>query len=611
MNRILRNVCCWLLLSSLWLVPMIGSASEEFGALLRQANEIRSSRPDMFRGLLAGLNRERAAATPEQRGQLDYLNAYAEAYAGHYSKAAEMARQIALHSKDVELQFRAGALMVNSFVATRDFTDGLRQLNKTMPLIGMVKNQELRQQGLFVAGMIYGQIGQNKLAIDYANQILAGPAPARTRCFAGQLKLDALQKLRQLPVDDALVNGVIEQCEEADETVLTNTVRGILARKLESQGKRAEAVVMLQSRLSEMEATRFPRLLGETHALLAEYLLAEGNLAGAEAHAKAAIAQKESLANSLPLASAYNVLYEIADRRNDPVKALAYYRAYAEVDRGYLNEVKTRELAYQIVRSESQEKNQQIELLNRQNNLLQLQQQVDQQSAQNSRLYMLLFALLAATVGYWAYQTKRMQMSVKRMAETDALTGICNRHHYTSQAEKTLARCKAAGEPVSLLMFDLDYFKSINDNYGHVTGDWVLRRVAVVCAELCRGIDHLGRIGGEEFAILLHGCDLKAATRVAEDCRVRLSRIDPLPSGYTFPISASFGVSSSTTSGYDLDKLLSHADQMLYRAKREGRNRVRAYVPDTSAELAGTHFGKGNPQTAETTGASPAESLRA
>jgi diguanylate cyclase (GGDEF)-like protein len=109
---------------------------------------------------------------------------------------------------------------------------------------------------------------------------------------------------------------------------------------------------------------------------------------------------------------------------------------------------------------------------------------------------------------------------------------------------------------------------------------------------MCRGIDHLGRIGGEEFAILLRGCDLKAATRVAEDCRVRLSRIEALPSGHTFPISASFGVSSTLLSGYDLDRLLSHADQMLYRAKREGRNRVRAYVPEVSAELTGASFGK-------------------
>jgi len=174
-----------------------------------------------------------------------------------------------------------------------------------------------------------------------------------------------------------------------------------------------------------------------------------------------------------------------------------------------------------------------------------------------------------------------------------------------------LQKCMASGEPVSLLMFDLDYFKSINDNYGHVTGDWVLKRVAAVCGELCRGIDHLGRIGGEEFAILLHGCDLKAATRVAEDCRVRLSRIDPLPSGYTFPISASFGVSASSTSGYDLDKLLSHADQMLYRAKREGRNRVRAFVAETSAELPGIHFAKDSRPVVEPGATSLQDSLRA
>ncbi len=75
-------------------------------------------------------------------------------------------------------------------------------------------------------------------------------------------------------------------------------------------------------------------------------------------------------------------------------------------------------------------------------------------------------------------------------------------------------------------MFDLDHFKSINDNYGHVTGDWVLKHVAKTCSELCRRVDYFGRLGGEEFAILLRGCDLKAATRIADDCRMRIARID-------------------------------------------------------------------------------------
>ena len=149
-----------------------------------------------------------------------------------------------------------------------------------------------------------------------------------------------------------------------------------------------------------------------------------------------------------------------------------------------------------------------------------------------------------------------------------------------TQAEKALAQCERSGEQVSLIMFDLDHFKSINDNYGHVTGDWVLKEVAKTCAELCRPVDYFGRLGGEEFAILLRGCDQKAATRIADDCRMRIARIESSESGFGFQTTASFGVTSTRTSKNDLDKLMSQADQMLYRAKREGRNRVKAYTLD-------------------------------
>ena len=136
------------------------------------------------------------------------------------------------------------------------------------------------------------------------------------------------------------------------------------------------------------------------------------------------------------------------------------------------------------------------------------------------------------------------------------------------------------GESAAVIMFDLDRFKAINDTYGHDTGDWVLKQVADTCSGLCRRIDHFGRIGGEEFAILLHGCELQAAIRLAEDCRIRLANIETRDSGHAFAITASFGVSVSRHSGYGLAELMSHADLVLYRAKRGGRNRVHAYTGD-------------------------------
>jgi diguanylate cyclase (GGDEF)-like protein len=323
----------------------------------------------------------------------------------------------------------------------------------------------------------------------------------------------------------------------------------------------------------------------EIESLLAHLLLRTGDIAGAERYADAAIARSAGLATSLPAVMAFETRYEVAASRHDLPKALASYKLYAAADRAYLSDVKARELAYHLVRQETLQKNQQIELLNRQNTLLQLQQRVDKQKAENSRLLMLMFAAFALIIAYWGYKMRRLHVSLRRMAETDALTGICNRHHFTAQAEKALSQCALAGEPAALLMFDLDHFKTINDSFGHTTGDWALKRVADTCKDFCRRIDHLGRIGGEEFAILLHGCDLHVATRLAEDCRVRLAGIDTHDSGFRFTITASFGVSATSLSGYDLAKLLSHADLMLYRAKREGRNRVRTYAPEMPVTL--------------------------
>ncbi|PZQ27031.1 MAG: GGDEF domain-containing protein, partial [Stenotrophomonas acidaminiphila] len=123
----------------------------------------------------------------------------------------------------------------------------------------------------------------------------------------------------------------------------------------------------------------------------------------------------------------------------------------------------------------------------------------------------------------------------------------------------------------------LDHFKNINDRFGHGTGDWALKEVAEASKGFCRRIDVLGRLGGEEFAILMYGCDLRAASRVAEDCRVRLAQIETRETGHVFAITGSFGVTSTQQSGYSLAKLLSQADKQLYRAKHAGRNRVCIY----------------------------------
>jgi diguanylate cyclase len=572
-----RGFCVALALMLAGMVASDASPRFDFGDALREADAIRTSDSAKFSRLVLELKKESDEATPAERQYLQLLDGYRLHFAGDLTSVVRVLNEL-LDRKDVDanLRVRASALLVNTYALSRDFTAGLKQIDRTSALLDKVTNKDIRHQALLASAILYNQVGQFALGQRNADLARAEEPNSRFLCMAAQLQLESLQgQGKTLPEDD--YTKVVGLCQSIGEPIMANLTRTYLAKKWFSEGKTDAAAGLLEQHMAEVEATGYRYLIGEFNSLIARYRLAAGDPARAESHARAAIEKGVGFPSTAPLVMAYQVLYMVAERRGDAFDALKYYKRYAEADKVYLDEVKTREMAYQIVQHETQAQAQQIELLNKRNEILQLQQRVSDQKAQSSSLLILLLVVLTGSIGYWAVKTKRVQMSLRRMAETDALTGIFNRHHFTQLSDKTLELSARAGEDVALIMFDLDHFKSINDRFGHDTGDWVLKRVAENCRTFCRRIDHLGRIGGEEFAILLSGCDLRSAMRVAEDCRVRMASIDTQSSGHKFLVTASFGVTASSLSGYDLAKLLSHADKMLYRAKREGRNRVCAF----------------------------------
>jgi diguanylate cyclase (GGDEF)-like protein len=144
--------------------------------------------------------------------------------------------------------------------------------------------------------------------------------------------------------------------------------------------------------------------------------------------------------------------------------------------------------------------------------------------------------------------------------------------HFTAAA---MRQAKARQEPLAVLALDIDRFKHINDSFGHAAGDRVLQHVARTCAEALRDADLLGRIGGEEFLVVLPGNTLKqAAEDVAERLRVRVESLalEDLPAGLRTTIS--IGVAQMSPQDANVADLLLRADEALYRAKAEGRNRV-------------------------------------
>jgi diguanylate cyclase (GGDEF)-like protein len=160
------------------------------------------------------------------------------------------------------------------------------------------------------------------------------------------------------------------------------------------------------------------------------------------------------------------------------------------------------------------------------------------------------------------------------LSETDPLTSTLNRRGFLKVGEREMERARRRGELLPVVMLDIDHFKDINDHYGHRAGDQVLRAFAAAVRSRLRKSDAFGRVGGEEFALLLPETTLDQAKVVAERIRRDVEAIT-VPHGNT-PIrfTCSIGVAEQTPAVNDLDGLLRTADAALYRAKAEGRNRV-------------------------------------
>lgn len=171
------------------------------------------------------------------------------------------------------------------------------------------------------------------------------------------------------------------------------------------------------------------------------------------------------------------------------------------------------------------------------------------------------------------------QQKLEDMATTDKLTGVANRHLFEVLFKQAHNQSKRNKTSLSIIMLDIDFFKSVNDRYGHPTGDLVLKTMAKTIKENIRDADILFRWGGEEFLIILPECNLSSATNIAEKTRKIVQELNNIYSGESISITISLGV-VSMSGAINVDELLNYADKALYQAKQKGRNRVEQYLQD-------------------------------
>lgn len=354
-----------------------------------------------------------------------------------------------------------------------------------------------------------------------------------------------------------------------------------MASALVRTGRAPEALRQVQRALATLQPREDPRQFETSQQVLAEVLLALGR----HREALAAVDRVEAAVRRRDLAPA---VADLLQARATALQGLGRWReAYLALD-------EARKVAQRVT----------DERLSRQSAALRMQfnrardaQQLallSEREAQGQRLRRMqavalaLGAVLLAGVLALALRKTRLAGRLQRLAATDELTGLPNRRALLAQADQALALARRTGQPVALLMIDVDHFKRVNDGRGHAVGDLVLRHVAATLANGLRAADRLGRIGGEEFVAVLPATPLDEACRAAERMRAAIAAtplVQPGDGGPALAVTVSIGVAASD--GADsAASVLARADQGLYAAKAAGRNRVLAGMAALAADAA-------------------------
>lgn len=571
-------------LTALALMVMGACPASDLRELLAHADAERTADPDRFADLLAQAEALQVQASDAERDHLALLYAYRDWRSGHYGKGIVVARRVAESATEPALRYRATLLVANLAAVTRDYSLGADYLARARALEPTV-DPAVREIGLGVAAALYNQFGQPGLAERYARQWRSRARVPRSRCLAHENLARALVTQRKVLDEARDLIAPVAVCEAANEPIGVSFLHASRARYLVQHERHADAAALLRAHLDTARATRYTRLIAEYHSLMAEALLGLDDLDGAAAAARQAIALSESGTHPMPMLDAHRVLYEVNRQRGDLKASLHHLDALAAGERQQLRGLQERERAYHDQQVREFQQQRVTDTLRHENRTLQLERSLTRQ--RRSMLLLLLGAagVMVSLLAYWSWRMARAQRALRTLSECDPLTGISNRRHFRARTESALAEAKTRGQAVSLLLLDLDHFKSINDQAGHEVGDRVLVEIARIARTHCGRFDAYGRLGGEEYGICLPGRTLDQAYAFAERLLEAIRRSECYTHIDGRPVTASVGASCTDVVGYGYEALMRAADAAMYRAKGKGRGRVEIDGPVTAVEV--------------------------
>ncbi len=552
---------------------------------LARAEDVKRTSMTEFNRELSLIMADESRLTDRQRDHLAYLLAWRDSFSGDFVSAINEFERLIADAEDPVIRFRSRVTMLNALTVARRYVEAYEQLNELIGDVEHVSDPAARDQALGVIAQLLNHSAQYQQSLQYSQRLIREGAQPWARCGAQMLILEARVRAGELNDVDPEYSQWAERCSNQGEEVFSGLMRTQLARLHLSNGRPEAALSLLATRAESMAATRYPYLLIDIAAIKARAFLMQGKFEAAIDEAQRAIDAASPELSTESRSLAWRVRYEAEKSLGRTDAALFAHEQLLSAEMSYADDVGRRSLAYQMARFEANAKSLEIESLNRQNEVLVLQQQVSTKNAQTAWLAVALLTSLLAFGLHWSIRAMRVRRHFQLLSQRDSLTKVSNRRHFVEQVTKKLEEAKRRGTFASLILIDLDFFKLINDRYGHAEGDDVLQRAAAeLCAHVAEG-ELIGRIGGEEFAILLPGVSKSDAAKRAELCRLSVRKVPYGTNDAQRPLTASFGIASTDQSGYELRELMIKADAALYMAKDAGRDRVSVYHEEQQQSL--------------------------
>jgi diguanylate cyclase (GGDEF)-like protein len=541
---------------------------------LRQTESVRKKDHPQFVQRLAQIHRDEAQLTSDERWHLRYLDAWETMYEGANAESRRQLQDVIAHSRNDTLIYKASGLLLSNLTIDQRYTEAFALANQLTTDLPLIRDKAARFQVLSNLSQMLNFAGQIDLSIKYAHMMEYDRPVGETLCYPLYLETAALSNGKRLTSSSPELQKAIDTCVAAGQPIIANAA-WLNVGYLYLREKQPRKTMRLLDRIGpSLDTSHYQPHLFSAQVMKAQAYAMLGHDGDARKAALAAVAMTRPGEVDRWLKVAYEVLYRIEKKRGNAVAALSYYENYVTQDKGYLNDISARTIAFQTVQQQVLTKKLETEELSKQNNILRLQQALDTKAVETSRLYITLLLMTIASIVFWLYRLKRSQMRFKSLSHRDGLTGIFNHQHFINEAERVLHVLERRHDSACMVSIDLDHFKQVNDNHGHAIGDAVLRHTVALCQHHLRPADVFGRLGGEEFCILLHLCSRTQGMEIANRIRIAIGATPLKEGGSVVSISASFGLAATDASGYDLLQLCSEADAALYRAKRGGRNRV-------------------------------------